>query len=426
MTYPSAASNPTYRPAPHYSLLLAIWGFVCSAAKWAVVAVAVFALVRILTLKSLFNTTSGFLTTDLGLTDYAALPLATLLTILASALMAPLIAYLIFGRKRLQALAAVLILTLCAGALGLFSENLAPDRVFMCRPDEMQFFTRKGASKVFYAKFGERYEFFNRPGAHPQRGLDLQAITPRVAGMILDSFEAGDTPATRRECELQRQAAVRRDAETRRESGKPFGDRLLAWMGVGHPDNTPLVQPLPRNSGDLGGSIPSGQSGLAPHDKPVGDSEQTPKQTAPTPPYSPYLAVTLDQSVTAIAIEGEYADLAREIMRNQLAEGQTLSFSSRFRSDGLFERAFSGEADAVAGLHLPPNVNRVVLAKTNVTRTENQSLHGVVRITYSIEARIIEAATGVSMETRQFSAQGVGFSDKTAWAQLRERLASGT
>jgi hypothetical protein len=426
MTYQISASNSAGGPAPYFRVLSAIWGFVCSIAKWAIVAVAVFALVRILTLKSLFNTTSGFLTTDLGLTDYAALPLATLLTILAAALTAPLIAYLIFGRKRMQALAAVLILTLCAGALGLFSENLAPDRVFMCRPDEMQFFTRKGASKVFYAKIGERYEFFNRPGAHPQRGLDLQAITPRVASMILDSFEAGDTPATRRECELQRQAAVRRDAETRRESGKPFGDRLLAWMGVGHPDNVPLAQPAPSNPDDVSRLTVSGQTEKAPSNKPVGDSEQAPKQPAPTPAYSPYLAVTIDRPVTAIAIDGEYADLARELMRNQLVEGEALSFSGRFRADGLFERAFSGEADAVAGLRLPSNVNRVVLAKTQVTRTENQSLHGAVRITYAIEARILDAATGVSMETRQFSAQGVGFSDKTAWAQLRERLANGT
>lgn len=426
MTHHISPSNSTYDQAPRFSLLSAIWGFGCFVAKWAVVAVAAVVLVRLLTLKSMFNTTSGFLTTDLGLSDYAALPLATLLTILASALMAPVIAYLLFGRKRLQALAAVLILTLCAGALGLFSENLAPDRVFMCRPDEMQFFTRKGASKVFYVKVGERYEFFNRPGTHPQRGLDLQAITPRVAGMILDSVEAGDTPANRGECELQRQAAVRRDAETRREAGKPFGDRLLSWLGVGHPDNVPLSMPGSHNSGDLNELSPSGQSGQASHDKLTTDSEQTQKQPAPIPSFSPYLAVTLDRAVTAIAIEGEYADLARVILRNQLTEGETLSFSGRFRADGLFERAFSGEADAVASLHLPLNVNRVVLAKTNVTRTENQAMHGVVRITYDIEARILDAATGVTAETRQFSAQGVGFSDKTAWAQLRERLANGT
>lgn len=372
-----------------------------------------------------------------------AIPLATRINILACVLLATLFAYLIFGSKRWQALATLLMLVLFAGAFEALSENIEPDRIFMCRPDVLKFFDRTGASKVFYAKVGEQYEFFNHPGTHPQRGVDIQAVTPQIASLILASFKAGDTPSTRRECELQHLVALQRDAKGRDESGRSLGNRLLSWLGVGHSANVQSAQSLPLIPSDAGGLTTSVSTDQVPKDNLVETTEQVlpnpsnttegtdsddqnKKEPEATPSYRDYLAVTSDRPITAIAVDGEHAELAREIVEKQLTEGETRIFSGRFRTDGLFERAFSGEADVLSGLHLPANVNRVVLARSNVTRTENPSLHGVVKITFAVEARTLDSASGATIDTRQFSAQGVGFSDKTAWAQLRERLTSGT
>lgn len=413
----------TATASPHHGFWSGAWMLVRTVTKWLVVLVALVALVRILTFKSLFGTTSGFLMTDLGLSDYAALPLATLITILATGLLAPLLSYFVFGHKPLRAFLTLFLFALGAGALGLFSENLLPDRVYMCRPDEVQFFTRKGASKIFYARVGERYEFFNRPGVHPQRGIEIQAVTPRIAGQLLDSFETGKTLETKSECQFQRVAAAQREAETRRTANRSFAERLLSWLDLGHPDNELPSQPAPTSPVESTKRDPIVRTQPTGSDGPSSATSQLPM----TPPaYHSYLTVGKDSSITVYDIEGDHADLAGQTLKSRMVEGDMRSFNARFRDDGLFKRIFGGDARALADLHLPPEVHQVLLARTRISRTENPNLQGMVKVLYVIDVRSLDPATGSVTDMREFSAQGAGFSDETAWAQVRDRLAAGS
>lgn len=246
-------------PASHGSWWGA-WSFAGKVVRWGALIIIIFILIRLLSYKWLFNTTSGLLTADLGLTELSALPLAVMLTIAVSSLGGALIPFFLTGRKPFQAAMAAVVLSGGAWGLGTFSENLVPERVYLCRPDQLQFFTRKGAGRIFYARIGERFEFFNRPGVHPQRGIALQAVTPKVAGQMLDVFESGQSPVTARECELER------TAEKLRSSGGVAGSGWLAAFksspSAAPERPAPNAQPIGKEDAAIAAAARSGGSSI--------------------------------------------------------------------------------------------------------------------------------------------------------------------
>lgn len=288
-------------PAPH-GFWWGAWSFAGKVVRWGALIIIIFILIRLLSYKWLFNTTSGLLTADLGLTELSALPLAVILTIAASSLGGALVPFFLTGRKPFQAALAAIVLSGGAWGLGTFSENLVPERVYLCRPDQLQFFTRKGAGRVFYARIGERFEFFNRPGAHPQRGIELQAVTPKIAGQILDTFESGLNPATTRECELERAAEKLRSATSAAGSSWIAGFKSPVPALPERP--APNTQSIGKEEAAIAAAAPARSGGTSANQEPAETVEQ------PAEP-APGTVIAAAQPATAAVSPGREDESAR-------------------------------------------------------------------------------------------------------------------
>lgn len=100
-------------------------------------------------------------------------------------------------------------------------------------------------------------------------------------------------------------------------------------------------------------------------------------------------------------------------------------FKPNFIADGLFDRALNGDSEAIAALGLPETIRQIVLVTSdNPKSVQVSNPRGAQKITQTVRIVVIQARTGVTIDSSLIVGEGVGFTEQYAQDSLREDLAN--
>jgi hypothetical protein len=97
-------------------------------------------------------------------------------------------------------------------------------------------------------------------------------------------------------------------------------------------------------------------------------------------------------------------------------------FKAEFISDGLFNDAFGGLDDLSQKLELGKFIDGVVLAREQVSYSQNPSLENVTSADMRLEISVMPVSASVQNQTWTLTATGTGFKNEDARAMAEERL----
>lgn len=231
---------------------------------------------------------------------------------------------------------------------------------------ERAFFSEDGAIVWYYVHDG-RIELFDDSGKHPTYGEPLIPITKAVV-LKLESI-----------CAAQKVSAAQ-------PAEKPAA---------------PLAYSAPKVS-------------------PVQPTE--PAAPSPSARYLNHRAIQGLDRVDPVVIKGNF-DAAREVIDVMGVRLQQGVFTPAFVSEGLFDRALQGDADAIARLQLPGHIRKIVLVQVGEPqRSTMPDAQNSIKVAETVHVAVVEARSGVVLDSARFVAEGMGFGEQYVQQSLREDL----
>jgi hypothetical protein len=129
------------------------------------------------------------------------------------------------------------------------------------------------------------------------------------------------------------------------------------------------------------------------------------------------------KSMTPVAVKGS-ADASRDVLDALAVPLKQGVFTRSFFSDGVFERALSGEGSGIAHLKLPKEISKVVLLQVGASqKTSISDAQGAIKVKRHVAITVMDAQSGTVIKAAKFTAEGVGFDEEFVEKSLKEDLA---
>jgi hypothetical protein len=141
------------------------------------------------------------------------------------------------------------------------------------------------------------------------------------------------------------------------------------------------------------------------------------------PAYAKYLDTTAlagRERVTLVVTKG-HPGAAGDVVSSIGGALQRGMREAAFVKDGLFDRAIRGDQQAIAGLKLPAQIDKLVLIDIGEpNRSTLPDSQGATKVTETVHVVIVEARTGAIVSNTRIFVEGTGFSEQYVQDALRE------
>jgi len=200
----------------------------------------------------------------------------------------------------------------------------------------------------------------------------------------------------------------------------PLGMTVFALaMGVAGNFLTKYLENLPH--GESAQKVPAQDKTVQlPH--PPAMQKPAPADTA-RPAHAKYLnmaALAGRERVNLVVTKG-HSGAAGEILGSIGGALQRGMHEAAFIRDGLFDRAIRGDQQAIAGLKLPAQIDKLVLIDIGEPkRSTLPDSQGAMKVTEMVHVVIVEARTGAIVGNDRIFAEGTGFGEQYVQDALRE------